>query len=54
MALLKILGTVLLLAGLTQVAFAGVSVVPEIDGATVVSAFALVTGTALILKVRKK
>jgi len=51
----KLIGMTLLILGVTGAAFAGgLAVVPEIDGATAVSAITLATGAALILKARKK
>jgi hypothetical protein len=49
----KLIGMALLIAGLASRAFASVGV-PEIDGATAVSAITLVTGAALIIRGRKK
>jgi hypothetical protein len=49
----KILGTALLFVGMSVAAFA-TAVVPEVDGASSVSAIALVSGTLLVLRRRRK
>jgi hypothetical protein len=49
----KIVGFGLLLAGAASFAFAGVTVVPEIDGASAVSAIVLLSGGLLVLRARR-
>ncbi len=49
----KILGTTLMLLGLCGAALAQ-NQVPEIDGATVASAVALISGAVLVIRARKK
>ncbi|HET7184535.1 MAG TPA: hypothetical protein VFI82_07605 [Terriglobales bacterium] len=50
----KLIGTALLIAGLSSAAIAGTFTVPEIDAATAVSAITLVAGALLIIRGRKK
>jgi hypothetical protein len=49
----KLIGMALLIAGLGSRAFA-ITGVPEIDGATAVSAITLVIGAVLVIRGRKK
>jgi len=50
----KIIGLTLLLAGSANFAFAGITVSPEIDGASAVSAVVLLSGGLLVLRARRK
>jgi hypothetical protein len=52
--MMKVFGLSLLLAGAANFAFAGGIVAPEIDGASAVSAVALLSGGLLILRARRK
>ena len=52
---MKIVGLVLLVAGLSRIVMAGwISAVPEIDGASGMNALALLSGVLLIIKSRRK
>jgi hypothetical protein len=52
---MKVLGMILVLVGAASSAFAGViAEVPEIGGASAVSAIAVVSGSLLILRSRRK
>jgi hypothetical protein len=52
---MKVLGMLLVLVGAAGSAFAGVvAVVPEIDGGSAVAPIAVVTGSLLILRSRRK
>jgi hypothetical protein len=53
-AMQKLIGMALLIAGLASRAFASPVAVPEIDGATAVSAITLVTGAVLVMRGREK
>jgi hypothetical protein len=48
----KVLGMLLVVAGLCSVACASIAV-PEIDGSTAASALTLLTGAALVIRARK-
>lgn len=50
----KFMGFSLLWIGAASFAFAGVTVAPEIDGASAVSAVVLLTGSLLVLRTRRK
>jgi hypothetical protein len=50
----KVFGLSLLLVGAANVAFATVAIVPEIDGASAVSAIVLLSGGLLVLRARGK
>ena len=50
----KFLGLSFLLAGAASFAFAGISVAPEIDSASAVSAVVLLSGGLLVLRARRK
>lgn len=50
----KFIGFSLLVAGTANVALAGGIVAPEIDGASAISAAALLSGGLLILRARRK
>jgi hypothetical protein len=49
----KIVGTALLLIGVSQFASAGVFTTPELDPATGVSALVLLSGALLIIRARR-
>ena len=49
----KVLGMLLVIAGLCSVAAATSVTVPEIDGSTAASALTLLTGAALVIRARK-
>lgn len=51
---MKALGTLLIMLGTASFAFAGGSVVPEVDGNTAASAVALISGGLLVLRGRRK
>jgi hypothetical protein len=51
---LKFIAFSLLLVGAANFAFAGGVSVPEIDGASAVSAVALLSGALLVLRARRK
>lgn len=51
---MKTLGLLLILSALSATAFAGGSIVPEIDGNSAVSAMALLAGAALVIRSRSK
>jgi hypothetical protein len=51
---MKLGGIVVLLLGLSSLAIAGGQVVPEISPASGVAAFALVSGTLLVIRGRRK
>jgi hypothetical protein len=44
----------LLLLGLTTSAFAGATLVPEVDASTATGAITLISGAALVLRSRRK
>jgi len=52
----KLIGLTCLLAGVASSAFAGttVAVAPEIDGASAITAFVLLSGGVLVLRARRK
>ena len=50
----KVIGWSFLMVGAASFAFAGGIVAPEIDGASAVSAVALLSGGLLILRARRK
>jgi len=50
----KFIGFSLLLVGASSFAFAGGVIAPEIDGASAVSAVALLSGALLVLRARRK
>ncbi len=50
----KFLGVSFLLVGAAGFALAGVSVAPEIDGASAASAIVLLSGGLLVLRARRK
>ena len=50
----KIIGFSMLLAGSASLAFAGIAIAPEIDGASAVSAVVLLSGGLLVLRARRK
>jgi len=50
----KFIGFSLLLIGAASCAFAGPVAAPEIDGASAVSAVALLSGSLLVLRARRK
>ncbi|MEO8052642.1 MAG: hypothetical protein ABI833_19720 [Acidobacteriota bacterium] len=52
--MLNLLSLTLLLAGTAGSAFAGAIQVPEIDGASAVSAVVLLSGGLLVLRARRK
>jgi len=49
----KIIGFSLLLVGASSFALAGVSIAPEIDGASAASAIVLLSGGLLVLRARR-
>lgn len=51
---MKILGMVLLLAGVSSLAMAGSNQVPEISAASGAAAVALVSGAILVIRGRRK
>ena len=50
----KLLGLTLLLAGTASLALAGPVAAPEIEGASATSAIALLSGSLLVLRARRK
>ena len=50
----KVLGFVLMVTGLSAVAMAGTTAVPEISPATAVSALTVLTGAVLVIRGRRK
>ena len=50
----RLIGTFLLLAGLSTVALGSAVVAPEIDGASAISALTLVSGAVLVIRSRKR
>jgi hypothetical protein len=50
----KLFGFSLLLVGAATFAFAGITVAPEIDGASAASAVVLLSGALLVLRARRK
>ena len=50
----KLFGFSLLLVGAASSAFAGITVAPEIDGASAASAVVLLSGGLLVLRARRK
>jgi hypothetical protein len=50
----KMIGFSLLLLGSASIAFAGITVAPEIDGASAVSAVVLLSGGLLVLRARRR
>jgi hypothetical protein len=50
----KLTGFSLLLVGAASFAFAGITVAPEIDGASAASAVVLLSGGLLVLRARRK
>jgi hypothetical protein len=50
----KLIGFSLLLVGAASFAFAGITVAPEIDGASAASAVVLLSGGLLVLRARRK
>lgn len=52
--MLKLISLTFLLAGAASSAFAGSVTVPEIDGASAVSAIVLLSGGLLVLRARRK
>jgi hypothetical protein len=50
----KLFGFSLLLVGAATFAFAGITVAPEIDGASAASAVVLLSGGLLVLRARRK
>ena len=50
----KLLGLTLLLMGAASFALAGPTAAPEIDGASATSAIALLSGSLLVLRARRK
>ncbi len=50
----KFLGLSLLLAGAANFVIAGITVAPEIDGASAASALVLLSGGLLVLRARRK
>ncbi len=50
----KILGLTLLFIGAASFALAGPAAAPEIDGGSAASAIALLTGSLLVLRARRK
>jgi hypothetical protein len=51
---MKFVGSVLLLVGLTTVAFAGGAAAPEVSPASGVAALALVSGAVLVIRGRRR
>ena len=50
----RLIGFSLLFVGAVSFAFAGVTIAPEIDGASAVSAIVLLSGGLLVLRTRRK
>jgi hypothetical protein len=50
----KVFGMALLLVGASQFVFAGTPVAPELDPATGVSAFVLLSGALLVIRARRR
>jgi hypothetical protein len=50
----RLIGFSLLFVGAASFAFAGVTIAPEIDGASAVSAIVLLSGGLLVLRTRRK
>jgi hypothetical protein len=50
----KFIGFSLLLTGTASFAFAGITIAPEIDGASTASAIVLLSGGLLVLRARRK
>jgi hypothetical protein len=50
----KFIGFSLLLVGAAGFAFAGITVAPEIDGASAASAIVLLSGGLLVLRARRR
>jgi hypothetical protein len=50
----KVIGFSFLLVGGASFAFAGITVAPEIDGASAASAIVLLSGGLLVLRARRK
>ena len=51
---MKIIGIMMLLVGAAGTAFAGATVVPEIDSTSAIGAVALLSGGLLVIRARRK